>query len=326
MRTGPQSLLFCTALLLGACSDSNPTSDTAAGDTANGVASGNTGDVIDTVNSTDNATDTASDSASDTASDTASGDTTDGGATEGVEDLNNTGDSTDSTTDNSDTTANENADTGTNDGVDTTDDSETVVVPSESFADYRITFDGSWSAATHATLFPGNAHFSGLVGAVHNDQVIFWEPGQIASDGIELMAETGGKSIFLQEIESAINSGYALSAIDGPGIATAPGSASIEVRVTIDNPLVTLTTMLAPSPDWFTGFHNIRLHDGESFVQSVSIDGFVYDSGTDSGPQYTSSDSDTQPRTPIARTTTDPADSPFVDGLPIAGRFIIERL
>jgi len=102
----------------------------------------------------------------------------------------------------------------------------------ESFADYRITFDASWSANTHTTLFPANPHFSGLVGAVHNDQVVFWEPGQIASDGIELMAETGGKSIFLQEIENAIGSGFALSAIDGPGIETSPGSASIDIRVT----------------------------------------------------------------------------------------------
>ena len=324
MRTKYQSLLFCAVLLLSACSDSNPTSDTAAGEAVNSLDGGGTGDVINTDDSTDNATDTVS------------GDTANNGATEGAEDLNTTGDSTDSTTDNGDTTATENVDTGTgadtDAGVDTTDDSDgtedsaTAVVQPESFADYRITFDGSWSAETHATLFPSNAHFSGLVGAVHNDQVVFWEPGQIASDGIELMAETGGKSIFLQEIESAINSGYALSAIDGPGIATSPGSASVEVRVTIDNPLVTLTTMLAPSPDWFAGFHNVRLHDGESFVQSVSIDGFVYDSGTDSGPQYTSDDSDTQPRTPIARTNSDPADSPFIEGLPIAGRFIIERL
>ncbi len=201
-----------------------------------------------------------------------------------------------------------------------------ITEQAESFADYRITFDGTWSAGTHATRFPANPHFSGLVGAVHSDQVVFWEPGQIASDGVERMAETGGKSIFLQEIESAISSGYALSAIDGPGIVTSPGSASIVIRVTVDNPLVTLTTMLAPSPDWFAGFHNIRLYNGESFEQSVTIDGVLYDSGTDSGRRYTSRDIDTQPREPIARTTSNPADTPFIDGLPSVGRFTIEKL
>jgi len=197
---------------------------------------------------------------------------------------------------------------------------------SEAFADYRITFNSSWSANTHATLFPANPPFSGLVGAVHNDQVVFWEPGQIASAGIELMAETGSKSIFLREIDRAINSGYALAAIDGPGIVTSPGRASITIRVTAENPLVTLTTMLAPSPDWFAGFHGVRLHNGQSFVQSVSVDGILYDSGTDSGQRYTSRNSDTQPREPISRTTSNPANSPFMQGLPIVGRFIIEKL
>jgi len=220
----------------------------------------------------------------------------------------------------------------TDEGNTTQSDTETAgpeETPSElapSFADYRITFEATWSAESHPTQFPASAHFSGLVGAVHNDQVTFWEPGQIATDGIELMAETGGKSIFLSEINSAIDSGYALSAIDGPGISVSPGSASIEIRVTTDNPKVTLATMLAPSPDWFTGFHNIRFYEDGAFVDNLTINGFVYDSGTDSGVSFTSGNSDTQPRGTIIRTSSEPTDSPFEQGLPSVGRFIIERL
>lgn len=193
-------------------------------------------------------------------------------------------------------------------------------------ASYRITFNGTWSAATHPTQFPGNAHFSGLVGAVHNDQVTFWEPGQIASDGIELMAETGSKAIFLEEINSAIDSGYAIAAIDGPGIASSPGVASVEVDVSVDNPLVTLTTMIAPSPDWFVGFHGVRLYENGEFIDSLTVDGFAYDSGTDSGVGYTSGNNDTQPRDIIIRTTSEASDSSFVQGLPIAGQFVIEKM
>jgi len=242
------------------------------------------------------------------------------------------GNTTNSPTDeNPETPAGENADSMTDAGSEppadeNTDTQNVVMQAAATSASYRITFNSSWSAQTHATQFPTNAHFSGLVGAVHNDQVVFWEAGQIASDGIEFMAETGGKSLFLDEINSAIASGYAQSAIDGAGIASTPGSVSVEVSVTLDNPKVTLTTMLAPSPDWFTGFHDVSLHDGESFVESITLDGFVYDSGTDSGPQYTSADSDTQPREVIRRLTSDSSDSPFVDGLPVAGQFIIERL
>lgn len=212
------------------------------------------------------------------------------------------------------------------DNTNMTDTGDTDSMNEAITAGYRITFNASWSADTHPTLFPNNAHFSGLVGAVHNDQVTFWEPGQIATNGIELMAETGAKSIFLEEINSAIDSGYAVIAIDGPGIVTSPGTSSVEVNVTIDNPLITLTTMIAPSPDWFVGFHNVRLYENGAFIDSLTIDGFSYDSGTDSGLSYTSSNSDTQPRETITRTSSDAADSPFVQGLPSAGQFVIEKL
>jgi len=194
-------------------------------------------------------------------------------------------------------------------------------------ATYRITFNSTWSAASHPVQYPtGAAHFSGLVGAVHNDQVVFWEPGQIATDGIERMAETGGKSIFLTEVTTAIDSGYAISAIDGPGVARTPGNAVVEVDVSADYPNVTLTTMLAPSPDWFTGFHGVKLYENGAFVQSMTISAVVFDSGTDNGVTFVSSNSDTQPRGIIETLTSDPADSSFMQGLPNVGQFVIERL
>jgi len=201
------------------------------------------------------------------------------------------------------------------------------VEPTPSEAQYRITFDAAWTPASHSVQYPtANPHFSGLVGAVHNPQVIFWEPGQIASDGIELMAETGGKSLFIDEINAAIGTGSTLSLIDGPGISTGDGDASVVITATLDYSELTITSMMAPSPDWFVGLHNFQLHDGTDFISDRSVDAFLYDSGTDSGVSYLSGNVDTQPRDPITRTTSEPTDSSFVDGLPIAGRFIVERL
>jgi len=233
--------------------------------------------------------------------------------------------SSSNTTPTDDNSADNNTNQGTEQATGSTD-SNNGDTNQATAASYRITFNATWSATTHPTPFPGNAHFSGLVGAVHNEQVSFWEPGQIASDGIELMAETGSKSIFLQEIDSAIASGYAATAIDGPGIVSSPGTASVNVDVSIENPLVTLTTMIAPSPDWFVGFHGVRLYENGEFVDSLTIDGFAYDSGTDSGVSYTSGNRDTQPRDIITRTTSESGDSPFMQGLPIAGQFLIERI
>lgn len=211
--------------------------------------------------------------------------------------------------------------TGTDAGTDAGTDGGT-----ETTANYRITFNGNWSAGTHPVQYPASAHFSGLIGAVHNDQVIFWEPGQIATAGIELMAETGGKGDLLDEVNSAIGSGYALAAIDGAGLNNTTGSVSVDISVSVDYPLITMTTMLAPSPDWFAGFHNIRLYENGAFIETLTIDGVVYDSGTDSGLSFTSDNIDTQPKEIIARTNSEPTDSSFVDGLPSVGQFVIERL
>ena len=60
-------------------------------------------------------------------------------------------------------------------------------------ATYRVTFEGKWTMAATATgvAVPGGAHFSPLIGAVHNAQVTFWSSGGTASAGIESMAEVG---------------------------------------------------------------------------------------------------------------------------------------
>ena len=67
-------------------------------------------------------------------------------------------------------------------------------------ATYRIQFNATWSASTHPEDFPRGAHFSPLIGAVHDSTVQFWAIGATATAGIEQMAETGATSILTQEI------------------------------------------------------------------------------------------------------------------------------
>ncbi len=191
-------------------------------------------------------------------------------------------------------------------------------------ATYRVTFNASWSEATHPLDFPSDPHFSGLVGAVHNEQVQFWNTGQLATDGIELMAETGDKAILLSEVDTAIANGYAGSAISGGGISTSPGSVSVEFTVSQTYPEITLVTMVAPSPDWFVGIHNYSLLENGDFINSRTVELAVYDAGTDGGLRYTSGDIDSDE--PIALLTSQPEDSPFQQGLPVVGQFVIEKL
>lgn len=168
-------------------------------------------------------------------------------------------------------------------------------------ATYSVTFASTWSAATHPEGFPPNPHFSGLIGATHDSTVTFWAPAMTASSGIESMAETGGKSSLTGEVNTQIDFGRAEHLLSGGGIGTSPGSTSLTFDISSEFPLVSLVSMLAPSPDWFVGVHDLSLFEGGTWIESLTVDLFVYDAGTDSGTNYTSDNADTQPAENIFR-------------------------
>ena len=162
-------------------------------------------------------------------------------------------------------------------------------------ASYSVRFEATWSAQTLPNQFPASAHFSGLVGGSHGADVTFWAPGQLASAGVASVAETGSMSQMLNEVNAAVNAGVALDAISGGGVAVSPGSTSTTFDVNTSHPLVTIITMIAPSPDWFVGVHGQNLLIDGNWTSSLTVPLLGYDSGTDSGATYTSSNADTQP-------------------------------
>lgn len=121
--------------------------------------------------------------------------------------------------------------------------------------------------------------------------------GATASAGIESMAETGGTSTLAAEISA---SGGTLAVLRGSGT-NSPGSATIgRFDVQTEYPLVTLVTMIAPSPDWFAGVSGLSLLDGNGqWVEELTVTLYPLDAGSDSGPWYTSGDDDTSPKEAI---------------------------
>jgi len=166
---------------------------------------------------------------------------------------------------------------------------------SEDSAVYKLTFDAVWSMQTHPTTFPPNPHFSGLVGGTHDSSIAFWEVGALASNGMEKMAETGSKTTLIAEVNAAIGGNMAGTVISGPGMGVSPGSVNVTFTATQDFPLATVVTMIAPSPDWFVGVSGVPLFNGEVWEDEVVVSLQPFDSGTDSGVNYTSSNLDTQP-------------------------------
>jgi hypothetical protein len=164
---------------------------------------------------------------------------------------------------------------------------------------YEVTFDATWSEKTHPDDFPPDPHFSGLIGATHNEKIYFWRDGELASDGIKNMAETGGKNPLIKEIALQILDQNAFRIISGNGLNMSPGSISLEFKICEKYPLVTLVTMIAPSPDWFVGVDSLILFENGSFVDEKTVTLYAYDAGTDSGYTYTSMDNPTEPPEPI---------------------------
>jgi len=153
---------------------------------------------------------------------------------------------------------------------------------------YRLTVDNTWSLETHPDRFPLNdAHFSWLGGGTHNDQVSFWQPGEVASPGVVQMAETGVIDDLVGEVGAQVVGGNAFRAMAYrwwfcPETTTANscGDLSVEFEVDSEFPLVTLMTMLGPSPDWFVGVNGLSLRAGNRWQSEVVVDLRPYDGGT----------------------------------------------
>lgn len=188
---------------------------------------------------------------------------------------------------------------------------------------YTLTFRSVWSAATHPEGFPEFAHFSSLIGGTHRDAVSFWNEDSLASPGIQAMAEIGSKTPLRDEVQAAIDAGDAARIISGGGLIVSPGSVDVTFTMDPSFPLVTVVSMIAPSPDWFVGVSGLSLCDDGEWVDSLVVDLYAYDAGTDSGIDYGSLNEPSVPHVPIYSIE----QAPFlVEGeIPILGTFTFVR-
>ena len=161
---------------------------------------------------------------------------------------------------------------------------------------YRITVEGAWTATSHPHEYPRDAHFSWLTGATHDAGYRLFEAGGAATPGLEALAEDGELTPYDEEIQAAIDQGSAGALFQARPIDKMPGTTTFEITLDQRHPLVSLVTMIAPSPDWFTGVADVRLLENGAWVAEKTLDLEAWDAGTDSGATFTSSDADTMPR------------------------------
>ena len=180
-----------------------------------------------------------------------------------------------------------------------------ILAYSQSIATYDVEFESVWeSVANNPTTgqstidLPGNAHWSDLVITTHKTAGTFLMMGAAASPGIESVAETGATITFQAEVN---NSADANQFINAGGLGTAKGTiTSNGLQVSEDFPLVSLASMIAPSPDWFIGINGLTLRSGNNSVNNgwkdtFTVDIFPYDAGTEDGNGYSLNNSATNP-------------------------------
>lgn len=175
---------------------------------------------------------------------------------------------------------------------------------SQSAASYNITFTSHWETETIDALngnstaaIPGNAHWSNLVGATHNSNYTLVQTGTLASTGVKNVAELGNNNALFSEVNTQITNGTADQWLQEPfspfdNISSATLS---NVVVNSDFPLLSLVSMIAPSPDWMIAVNSINLREGDSWKNDIVISLFPHDAGTDSGASYTANNQPTQP-------------------------------
>ena len=170
-------------------------------------------------------------------------------------------------------------------------------------ASYTFTYTNSWTAATHPYQFTDDPHFSDFVGTNHNSDVTLWETGSLATEGVKNVAELGNNSQLESEINSVIGQGDAETLFIGDFLnpVLAGSQRSFQIGVSPSYSQVSVVSMLAPSPDWFIGLNGLELCQNGQWIESVSRDAFVYDSGTDDGVIYNSANAVSNPRQPITR-------------------------
>ena len=91
-----------------------------------------------------------------------------------------------------------------------------------------------------------------------------------------------------------------------------------------DCPLVSVVTMIAPSPDWFVGVADLNLLATGEWIDQRVVELLPFDAGTDDGSGYTSPDAPTGSAETIQSIET----APFLEAgtvLPL-GTFTFTRL
>lgn len=183
---------------------------------------------------------------------------------------------------------------------------------------YRVDVTFNWTAEDEL-----DAHWSRLIAFAHSSRYSLFRDGDTASSGLALVATNGRINVLEAELAEGRRRGRVGAHLVLPGVAS-PGAFSFDITVDETLSRISFATMLAPSPDWFSGANGVQLRTDGVWQDQVTVVLWPWDAGADSGPDYTGPNVETQPRQSI-RLLTHP-DFLTADGLAPIGQASFTRL
>ena len=175
-----------------------------------------------------------------------------------------------------------------------------LLIPSVAAAEphdavYAVTVSLNWSEETSAAPPPG-AHWSTLIAFAHSDRYALFSDGDTASSGLALVATNGRTTVLEAELAEGMRRKRVGAHIILPGSEGGQATFAFELPVTPRQNRISFATMLAPSPDWFSGISGVLLYEADAWVDQVERPIWVWDAGADSGPDFEGPNLPTQPR------------------------------
>lgn len=182
------------------------------------------------------------------------------------------------------------------------------LLTTDNTATYSCTLTNTWSATTHPIDYgniANSAHWSPPVLVTHNREYELWAPDSLASPGIELVAEAGVTGAIESELSAAQSEGNVGEFVVGEDQFNAfdPPQTLSNIQLSPEFPLLSSISMVAPSPDWFTGIPNFAPFDGGVWYESFDIATGPWDAGTETGETYALNNDPEPVQLPIAQIT-----------------------
>ena len=179
---------------------------------------------------------------------------------------------------------------------------EIISAPSEipvpySEASYTMIVSLNWQSPQFSV--PATAHVTALIGMVHSKDTVLWSPDKLATKGLEDVAETGNTINMNLELDAIIARSRALSKFMLPPPAVR-GTTSTILKFNTDYSYISFASMIAPSPDWFLGIHDVNLFPNKKWVDDVTLNIMLYDAGTEDGDVFGYNNPETIPQQKVS--------------------------